>query len=922
MDDITNPSNTNPPTTSMNIPNQMEEKKMEFTNCMALTLSGETCTKIGKHLVENRLLLCGTHHNYFNSHGVITTPAGKVYLTNEVENSNTNNKEDEMDEVMDTFMFHFLLEKVEGDVVVNPRIITNDPKPSEFTRYWRSKNVKKPVEGLLALSTGNWHFHLLQKRLADQGKTFRIMVLSNKEMASLDSETIRNYHDKSTFSWANDGHTFFLKIEGDENWGLDSLGLKVIYKGKTTKRLAEVCRLSEMAYYNKQMNLDIQIVNMGPFRHYDGMNYISKKFALRMTSEIEDNNRRRRVRMQIKDNTITRVNIRILTPNGLIKGDAIIVDGLEHDVVAHSENVKGEIRTNGWVIATMFPHAPHHVAVWDTQSWINNRNILRDNKHREDVKALIKDLEDSFQEGVVPDWLLLTEDAHDDSGTPDMERLSDLINRQYIRWQAHGLDIKAAQNLIFMATNGTIKRMERELVFEPRRFYRKTWTPMTNAFLGAVVTYESLTDMGGIQFPNQSGTACFFDPGYGFVMSGARFDQTYNLHGGWDLDDTVKVILVKIYSTDPVKTERLFATGVLDPQITVPETEGDATYAAMLVRSPNGPGEYSLEYLSDDALIGMPWHKFNAEIVPVVDLKVAPEAQSTLLESVTTGMIPTSITYTGEDVTKDQSYAMITAQRHNPGIGQVCNSLMNWAMTFGASFPPAMLAVLEDMVDCTQQSHDVVSFEAISDEVSSLYSQMVEKVLAEGKQVDGLMAIAHPIPSKFAKEMSSRMVAGRFTRFNSFFDGQVTYLREKVLKNSFQMRESTDVVKTIKKLPVSADTLNWAKNFFGRYNQDFKLNAQLWATPKDEKLNPFAVMHYEQMRTRGNQQIVDTMVAELRAFGGVDTHKRVLSLWHYILIGEKRQDRIIFQPGTTESVMDVLIEALIWRGLANPLPVA
>ncbi len=896
--------------------NKEETKQMNLCECKKQ--DGAPCIYKAKYTTHSGMNVCGVHYKVMNNQ------CGPDPVNNNIlEEDDMNSNKMEKEESMDTYVFHFLVEKVYSDVVVMPRVITNIPLDSEFTRYFESMRTKKPVDGLLALSTGNWHFWLLQKRLADLGYKFRVMVLSNKEMAKLDPETLRAFHDRATFSWANDGHTFFLKVEGDYNWGLDPLGLKVIYKAKTTKRAAEICRLSEMAYYSDFMNLDIMIVDGAPYAYYDGMNFISLKFALKMTKMIVDDKRRRKVRADIIKGMLVRVNIRITTPDGLIKGDAIIVDGLAHDVIAHSENLKGEIRTNGWVMATMFPHAPHHVAVWDTQSWINNRNMLRQSKHEADVRAMIKDLEDSFNEGVVPDWLMLTEDAHDDSGTPDMERLSHLMDRQYIRWQAHGLDIRAAQNLVYMATNGVILRMEREKVEEEGKptYYRKTWTPMTNAFLGAVVTYESLVNVGGINFPNQTGEHSFFDGRFGWVMPGSRFEQTYNLHGGWDLDDTVKVILVKVYSSNQDKVARLYETGVIDPMIaSIPITEDEAIYVAMLVRSPNGPGEYSLEYLDQSTIEDMPWHKVDLANVSTVDLAVAAEAQSTLLEDVTVGQIPTSINYTGEDVTKDQSWAMITAQRFNPGIGRICNSLMNWSMTFGASFPDEMLAVLEDMVDSTQQSHDVVSFEAITAEVDHLYEQMVDRVMAEGRQVDSLLAVAHPIPSKFANKMKGRMVAGRFTKFNRFFGHQVKYLRDMVLRNSFNMRNNTDLVKTIKKLPVSADTMNWAKNFYGRYTSDFKINAQLWKTPKGEDMNPFAVMHYEMMRTRGNQEIVDRMVAELRAFGGVDTHKRVLSLWHWILIGDNRQDRIIFQPGTTESVMDVLIEALIWRGLAQELP--
>lgn len=892
--------------------------------CMAVKQGGDRCTYGVKTILDiegEEVGVCGTHFNVFERGGEFIV-AHPMPVANQMAGEQQQEKEEE---VMDTYIYHFMTEKMEGDVRIIPRILTNDPVDNEMKRYWASVQSRHPVDSLLALGTGNWHVHLLQERLAEMGHTFRIMILSNKEVAEMSDGSVMKYHAKSSFSFANDSHTFFVRVDGQAGFGLEAFGLTALDTPKIMKRLSEICRLSELAYYSKTNNLKTrEFTSNKPDIFYDGMNFISQKFALRMTNSIMDSKRRRKVRYEIHEGILTRVNLRVLTPFGLIKGDAIIVEDQEEDVVYHGENLKPELSTNGWVMATMFKHNPHHMAVWDTQTWVNNRNILIEQKHQNDLDLLVQGIVSDFQEGVVPDWLMLGEDAHTDTGLPEYERLSELMDRQYYKWQAYGLDIRAAQNLVYMATNGVIKRMERDKRFFPETYYRKTWTPMTNAFLAAVNTKESLMEMGGIELANQTDTM-FFHPHYGIIMSGERFLGTYSLHGGWDLDDTVKVILVKVFGTDTAKLDGLYADKALDPAVSIPSTVEEATPVALLVRSPNGPGEFSIEALPEDWQ-DMPWHKFNEENIPVVNLDFIGDAQPTLMADVAIEGIPASLEFTHGPLTSEQCVASIFAQRLNPGIGAVCNSLMNWSMTFGPSFPDEMLANLEDMVDMTQQGRDPVSFEAVGTEVDHLYDQMVDDVHAADKRVDRLLSIAHPIPNKYASELEDYMIPGRFTRFNQLFGQKITELKTLVMNNSLQMRNEVPLVAEIRNLNVSQETLDWARAFNKRYSDELKQNSDLWVTPDDLKNNPFAMMHFEQQRTLANKVTVSKAVEELKAFGGDDTHKRVLSLWHSILIPQRvgRQkwvmglyDRLIFQPGKNESIMDLLLDALVWRGLAQ-----
>lgn len=884
--------------------------------------------------------LCKTHENVFQRGNLqvfgapinTATEADPIEITNEVVANN--NKEEVMED--NPFIYHFLLERTEDGKIVLPRILTNVPTDSEKERYWLSDTTKKPVHGLLAMDTGTWVPWMLYKRLVEKGFKFRIRILTNEEIKEMSPTRVMEFHNLATFDYANDKHTFFITIEGAE-WGLQPFGLIEADVPKLAKRFAELCRLSEMVLYRENGKFTKRMsMPSGDVKFYDGMNFISKKFALRMCNSIDNERRRYSLRGQILRDERTRLNIRVLDADGLIKGDAIILDGLDVDLVYHPENLKRELRTTGWAMATASNHNPYHTAVWDTQTWINNRTMLPAAKQRNDIDGSIKDLHDSFKRGVVPEWLLLGEESHDDTGVPEYERLSELLDKGYYRWQLHGHDIRAIANAVYMASNGLVLRMKRELREWPVLHYKKTWTMMSNAFYAPVITREALTNMGGINL-NDRDKYMFHHQHYGLVMSGARFRDTYSLHGGWDEDDSVKVILIKLHSSDSARTLAMLESGALDPNCAVPTNPDNAVYAALLVRSPNGPGEYSIEALNQDTWRDLPWFYFgNKEFkhgeemaqldeanIPMVDLVTAPDPQPMLLKNVTIRGIPTSLEYTGLPLTESQCLAMIEAQRFNPGIGMICNCLMNWSMTFGPSFPPNMLALLEQMVDTTQQMRDAVSFQAVNDEVNNLYQQMVDRVLAESKPIDGLLAIAHPIPRKYANLMRGHMVEARFTKFNQHYAYRVEQLEAFVRHNSLQMRNNVELIKYVRNLLISDNTVTWAKRFIDKYEKELKANSRMWRINKMEK-NPFAAMHFEQMRTKANKDTVARMVAELRAFGTENNsvHKHVLGLWHEIVKSTPQypmglSDRIIFQPGHDENVMDLVIQALLWRGIGN-----
>lgn len=825
-----------------------------------------------------------------------------------------NNKEDQ---VLD--IYHFLSEMREGDKREVGRFITTSLRGYEEAAYRQSLITHRPVldmkgNMLLAMTSGDWEYITLKSRLADKGKNFRLMVMDHATLASLG--TAAQYISKSTFAWANASAAFFLKVEGESEWGLSALGLDARNTKKISKRLQEVTRDSAHWLYDESgMKLSLRCFDpvMEDVKLYDGMNIIRRSLANKMGFK----------------KSIHRINIRIMTKDGVIKGDAIIVPDhfIDSDVVYHFENLKNDLLTNGWMMVSGFEHHTNHFAVWDDQSMINNKNILREAHQMRDIDTLVANLRESLEAGTLPDWFMLGEDAHDEFGVPDMDKLSERLHLNYVRAQANGLDINSAQNLVYMATNGITIRMRSSIDRE------KMWLPMSNAFTGAVVTTEALMYMGNINIPVEKQNIVFFDKKWGLVIPGRRFIDTYNLHGGWDQDDTTKVVLIKLWSSDENVTAVHKAGRTVPAELDIPSNKEDAVMCVAFIRSPNGPGEVSFEIIDFDSMVET-FHNLDMDKITTVDLAARLTAlpQSVLADQIEISGIEGSLVYNqDESFNVGQASKMIQAQKINPGIGPMANITMFWVNTFGPCFPPKMAAFFEQMVDDVQQEADAVKFMAIDEERMSVFAQYLEHLSVNGGKIDSYL-VTHRMKSIKMRDMLPKHLIepGRLGRVYTKYTESIAQIEKDIRDKSFQRRQSCEFVQMIKRLPISADSRQWSMNFYAKYSRkmfnagrDLKDNAEfmrlMGTDDKDgrQQARAFGNLILQDARSREVNAIVAEMVAEIEALDDL-ADRRVISLYNLIVTKEEKgtpyglQDRLIFQPGAKGElcVMDLFIQAL------------
>jgi hypothetical protein len=249
---------------------------------------------------------------------------------------------------------------------------------------------------------------------------------------------------------------------------------------------------------------------------------------------------------------------------------------------------------------------------------------------------------------------------------------------------------------------------------------------------GHVTTHEMLWE-AGYNYDESFEDKVFYHEATGRVsFPGELFKATFTNHGGWDLDDSVRV-MVREFNEDGIK--------------------------AIILRSPNAYGEYSIVPIDLDSFlpvlyntegdlpkVGLTVKELKRKINPIqrVDKKV------TYL-----GMpLDEGITWTNT-FTMDDAMEVIHAMTSSPGVGRWANAQMVYYATFG-TFRINQLAHTEDIVDCLTQSVNPAGFTAIDDDITRTWGEIMrhgkveryfshidrrvpEKVLEYVKPVNGYM---------------------------------------------------------------------------------------------------------------------------------------------------------------------------------------
>lgn len=887
---------------------------------MTVASTGDRCENKAKEQVGD-ISVCGVHRR----------KAIALNLASVVEPSISNQKGTKMDKFI-----HCLQTRDGQDQVPAPRLITNMGSEFLIKAVQESDKINgRPVaiknidgvetdQSVMSLSTGTYHFPLLE-RAARNGVKFRVGCFDHAYLSYVGEEKVAEMESRANFVWANATTTFMISFDGVTEWGLEPLGLKVTNDKKLTKRLNEVLRLTACSYEGHISMREFKTPKGHSDRYYDGINAMSEEFARKIGFDK------------------VRGNGRLLCELGLIKGDFIIIPGLDVDVLYHTENMKTKgIRTTGWTMFTIENHEPHHMLRHDDQTRGNFPFFLTEEIVCGDLQAMVADYRKSVATG--GDLFNYMEDASQywDNPLPlDLNevQLSTTLEAQSEMLKKVGLAPATFANIPFMRLEAQSRKMNANRV-KKTSAHKRLFIPARNAFLGAVTTWEACTQMMGMEFPGHDGTRTFFDHRVGLVIPGARFHDTYDLHGGHDEDDTWSMFLIRVFCSDDARLSNLHRDHVVDPNLVFGKTEDTATYAALAIRRPNGPGEYSIEACDG---IDMPWMLFNEDSIGTFDLAEAPMSQFEVYEDVKTTGIPTSVTY-DKDYGPEEAMLAVQAQMINPQVGPFANVLMCWAQAFtDGRMPVEMIGKMEDVVDCLQQTADALSFTIISEAVKDMWIEFRDTVMAEEVKVDPIL-LATRIPKAILVGEEKVLIgtaimkaglteAGSNTRTQVLYNQAIKDLQELAKKVAQATRNTLPMAQNVRSMVFGSEMKTFVQGWLRTMNGRLKAMGNDYRENTPEGANAILRRKIQIEQRIALEEFMDSAVQTLVENENIDEHKAVLAMYKWIttprfgeIINGKSYDfahgdidRILIQPSSKgkTSMLQLFIEAAAMEGFLD-----
>ena len=476
-------------------------------------------------------------------------------------------------------MFHGMIQKVKASVF---RMATAMPL----------EESDKPQE---VFKMGTYTYAFLDKFFPD---SWRVEVRKVIPRNTYDAEALtENNLDKNVvIRWSNASHQYNVIIDGNNGW-LDAFtkaGFIVGNSKKFIKRAQEFVRQTSAFIYADDLN--IQIMDPEEIgvdeKAVDGISAISRTMAMQMFL----NNPNASIDWmqdkvsQIDDGKMVVVQIRFLTPNGLIKGNAIIVpDDQMHgfDIRTFTPNVKPEIKTKGFYWGTIEPSYGRLPLKSDdlTMSIYSNVVGLVDPALLlATIQNAVTDLVNKTMVGVRDgsDWLQTVIDntgatEHLDDDIKDRPSMIKSIDQIAKRLDEVGLSIHVSQLLMYLKANGFGRMFgvvdKSNKVVRVGNVYKAsdngTWFPVPYAYRAHIMTRDAL-EIFGYKLPKDRGQGFYHHKTHCFVVPTEFFIENYPNHGGYDLDDTINVMIRRFVSAD-----------------------GKSVTKAFLVRNPNDFGEWS-----------------------------------------------------------------------------------------------------------------------------------------------------------------------------------------------------------------------------------------------------------------------------------------------------------------------------------------
>jgi hypothetical protein len=372
-----------------------------------------------------------------------------------------------------------------------------------------------------------------------------------------------------------------------------------------------------------------------------------------------------------------------------------------------------------------------------------------------------------------------------------------------------------------------------------------------------------------------------------------------------------------LFSTDSRTVASLKKAGVMLNSIQIPEKEQDAKMMLLVLRLPNGAGEYSIMEFDFDT-----WPEqipFDESLVKTYNLDFAAGWVKPQPMVIPQGMpgLPTSRVYSKLSYTRTDLLIDMKAQFINPGFGAMCNALVTYSSITGGGIPSCMTDSLGNIVDATQQGADIASFEAIEALMGDIKDELVRMGSKKRLRMNRYFYYRRgAVAKKAIKENALSVSRGQIEEFDTEYKHIYQELKKNIKFNySFKMRQAVKLNQEIlKKLSFGEKQIAWARNFI------IEMEEKLAAADKTEidlPVNKFTKPIRQAILREKRHAVVDAAIARIE--GMKDPHKAILCIWYTMLKpyamggGAKygHKDRVVCQMGSERALAHLLIDAII-----------
>lgn len=752
----------------------------------------------------------------------------------------------------------------------------------------------------------SWRMRLLEERVAAKGGVFRV------ERFTLTPETLGSWSFQgSSYGYSELGSAgisvtkIMVRDANGEFVDWDTfpsyLGIEVQNSTKVTKRLHELVREALFSDYSEDTMPRIHCVEFSPEKEkaVDGLQAISVSFALRMAGQIPNEETGRRLIKAIKTGALVRVNYRMLSPLGLIKGDAIIVPdaqlkrqhGVEADLYTPSingemVNLKSEIRTTDWFIQTMEPHHAHGEAWTNDQllgllseqgKWFFDAELLK-----EDLTSYIEEFKAELASGEgIPSRLIGFTEG--DFGEPGEDKLRNLLGDMSNRWTLSGMRMQESSSMMGRVGRGLAEKLAAS--YFPKVGKAKIRMPIRHAAYLYVATQSILESICGydLEWNGYDKSKSFYHQAtHSWVNPDDQFIASYDRHGGWDLDDSVIVALRNFVLED-----------------------GTVKLMAAEFRMPCGFGEYNIVDVDDtDFPAYFTWNE-----MPTVSMADRPLFIEELRQEVIG--LPENTEEAPSTYTPKWASHLLDLAGINPGIGAYVNPLIAAGGILG-TYPKEVVSELEGVCDVTMQAPYREGLEAIALDAENIKKRIVARVTQAGEKVDAHIWNTRMGGVKLPKGIGTTK-GSYFANLMEFCQAATREYRGWLKTFVVESREILDGVMALEgKLPktVMHPTLGEVslKILVRDTHKDWK--AQYGSVPRGVG-DKIVRQHFGHINRNS--------VNELHALSEADRHAFVLMMYIYI-VKMGADDAYLFQTALNrdeQSTMDEFLVALYREGLAQ-----